>query len=192
MARHEITDASERILQATLEVAGNGVRGSFSTLEIAEKAGVSEFTVFSRYKNKDRLLEAANDFCFESYFGLLVKATKRHKGDLEGLFNEIIDALLKAPSLVRFSGTYALIFPRQGDIEKYDQFFLKLKERFSSLEPVVPLRDNLNNGYLICYMVQEVVQDALYIISGEIPDNEASRKTMYSLFSRGAGVLLKV
>jgi AcrR family transcriptional regulator len=192
MPRHEIADAQEKVLLATLEVAGGGIRGSFSTREIAERAGVSEFTVFSRYKTKEALIDACNDYLFEQFFKLNLKVVQEHTNDLEGIFNGIVDGLLSYPLYTRFAGNYTLAYPRAGSLDKYEVFVKKFTENWALLNPYIPFKDDKNTYDVFIYGVQEMIQDALFMISGEVSNTPANRKTMYLLFSKGLEKFLTI
>jgi AcrR family transcriptional regulator len=83
MPRKEIEGAEEKIILATIEVAGVGVRDAYSTKEIGEKAGLSEFTVFSRFKNKENLMDACNAYVFNAFYQMYLEplqSTKKIRG----------------------------------------------------------------------------------------------------------------
>ena len=192
MPRHEIANAQEKVLLATLEVAGGGTRGSFSTREIAERAGVSEFTVFSRYKTKEALIDACNEYLFQQFFKLNLKIVQEHPNDLEAVFNGIVDGLLSYPLYTRFAGNYALVYPRAGSLDKYADFVKKFTESWATLNPYLPFTDQKNTYDVFIYGTQEMIQDALFLISGEVQNTPENRKTMYLLFSKGLEKFLTI
>lgn len=66
MGRKALVGAEEKILTATILIGGAQTGdSSFSTKEVALSAGISEYVIFSHYKNKDNLQAKALLFCHE-------------------------------------------------------------------------------------------------------------------------------
>jgi AcrR family transcriptional regulator len=191
MGRHEIAGAEEKILLATIEVAGNETRGTFSTKEVALRAGVSEFTVFSHFHDKETLLLAVEDKLYNEFYEEELRQAERFQSDSEGLFNALIDYFLARPSILRFVGNYSPIFPREEELGSYEAFMARLEQkkpivRFSSSFVPTPY-----DGSLILYALREIVSDGLYLLSG-ISDTRPTRHAMYVLFAQGANAFVKV
>lgn len=191
MGRHEIAGAEEKILLATIEVAGNETRGTFSTKEVALRSGVSEFTIFSRFHDKETLLSAVEERLYQEFFEEEIREAEHYQTDGEGLFNALIDYFLKRPSTLRFIGNYSPIFPREEELASYEAFM----KRLALKKPVVHLANGFNktpyDGSLILYALREIVSDGLYLLSG-VPNNSENRHAMYVLFAQGANAFVKV
>jgi AcrR family transcriptional regulator len=192
MSRREIEGLEDKIIQATIEIAGRNPRGSFSTKEIADRIFISEFTVFSRFKSKERLIDACNDYVFEQFTAAFAMGAGKHPKDAEGFFNEMLDWLLGHASYALFAGNYCLAFPRAGSLEKYEAFFKNLEQSFAAVKEVLSFPDRDSYISAVTFGLQEVLQDALFILSKEIPDTPANRKTMFALFDKGAQDYLTV
>jgi AcrR family transcriptional regulator len=186
MPRKEIEGAEEKIILATIEVAGVGVRDAYSTKEIGEKAGLSEFTVFSRFKNKENLLHACNDFVFNAFYNLYTATLAQHKQDPEGFFNAMLTGMIGLPSYVRFAASYSLVFPREGDVAEYSAFSDLVETKFEDSNLLFPLANRADFTLLVNFALQEMLQDALFIISGELQDTPEIRASMAGLFFHGA------
>ena len=92
---------SERLLAVAREVfLERGIRAT--TLEVAERAGVSEGSLFHRFKSKEALFSAAMDFDHESTPGRLVEAV----AEIEEL--EPAEALMRLSTMLLEVGKIAL------------------------------------------------------------------------------------
>src|SRR5688572_11694182 len=92
---------SERLLAVAREVfLERGIRAT--TLEVAERAGVSEGSLFHRFKSKEALFSAAMDFDHENAPGRLVAAV----GEIEEL--EPAEALTRLSTALLEVGKVAL------------------------------------------------------------------------------------
>lgn len=193
MARKEIPGIEDKLIEATLEVAGNDVRGTFSTKEIGTRCGVSEFTVFDHFTSKEHLIDVCNQVVFDRFFALESEARLANLNNPEGFFNQVLDRLLAVPSLVRFAGNYSLVFPREGSLEKYEAFSQMCTERWKDSTPLLPGMDKGADYFsLLAFAAQELIQDALYILSGEIKDTPEVRKAMYGLVFGGLSDFVKI
>lgn len=83
MGRREIAGAENKIILATIAVAGNETRGTFSTKEIALRAGVSEFTIFSHFHDKETLLDAADRYLYDRFYQNEIALAERYPKDFE-------------------------------------------------------------------------------------------------------------
>jgi AcrR family transcriptional regulator len=192
MGRKEIEGLDEKLIQATFEVAGNSPRGSFSTKEIGIRCGVSEFTVFDHFKSKENLIDVCNQRIYDDFHKGDLEAHRLYNKDPEAFFNYLLDRFLEKPAMVRFAGNYSLVFPREGSLDKYDLFYKMAVERFKETSPNVNIEDSTNSVAYIVFLIQEILQDALFIISGEVKDTKENRKVMYSLVFQGLEKFIKL
>ena len=191
MGRHEIEGAEEKILLATIEVAGNETRGTFSTKEVALRAGVSEFTVFSHFHDKESLLSTVEKRLYDEFYQEELALSARYPNDAESLFNALIDYALSRPSALRFIGNYAPIFPREEELASYEEFMARLKEKKPCLPDEDTLKEETFRDCLTLYAIREIVSDGLYLLSG-VKNTSEIRKAMYQLFAHGANAFVKV
>jgi hypothetical protein len=77
-------------------------------------------------------------------------------------------------------------------LDKYADFVKKFTESWATLKPYLPFKDEKNTYDVFIYGVQEMIQDALFIISGEVQNTPENRKTMYLLFSKGLEKFLTI
>jgi AcrR family transcriptional regulator len=191
MGRRGIVGAENKIIVATVAVAGQEIRGSFSTKEVALKAGVSEFTIFSHFHDKESLLEAADQFLFERFCLEETRLEKLYLPDEEALFNGLLDYFLSDVSALRFIGNYSALFPREGEIDSYEAFtkrFEKAKPfHLASLADLSPKKERIRSFFAL----REIVNDAL-ILSTLLNDSPCLRKTMFALIKEGASHFVRL
>jgi AcrR family transcriptional regulator len=185
MPRKPIEGADERIIQATFVVGGNSPRGSLSTREVAAEAGLSEFTIFSRFKSKEALIEACNQVTYDRFLTANLEAAKKFPNDFEQAFYFVLDLLLANPNMTKFSGNYSLVFPRQDDIDAYAVFLQHFREKWAPMLPFIGAPDKEIGYRVLIFSIREMLQDALYLVSNEVKDTPNNRKTMFTLFSGG-------
>jgi len=185
MPRKPIENADERIIEATFKIGGNSPRGSLSTKDIAVEAGLSEFTIFSRFKTKENLINVCNAITYDVFLKSNIKASENHKDDRRAFFDEVLDELIANAEMTKFAGNYSLAFPRQDSVQAYAVFFDSFYEKWRPMFAYFPLESDEQKFRVITYGVREIVQDALYIVSGEIKDIPENRNLMYDLFYGG-------
>lgn len=191
MGRREIAGAENKIILATIAVAGNETRGTFSTKEIALRAGVSEFTVFSHFHDKETLLDAADRYLYDRFYQNEIALAERYPKDFERFFNGLLDFFLADPSALRFIGTYSDLFPRQEDISDYEEFIHRFETHPPLSERYFVYKTTPFSYALTLYGLREVVTDALVLLT-LISDTPALRHTMYLLYTKGANAFVKV
>jgi AcrR family transcriptional regulator len=192
MGRKEIEGLDEKLIQATFEVAGNSPRGTFSTKEIGIRCGVSEFTVFDHFKSKENLIDVCNQRIYDDFHEADLEAHRLYSKEPKKFFNYLLDRFLEKPAMVRFAGNYCLVFPREGSLDKYDDFYQMTIKRFAETDPIVKIADNTNEVAFIVFLLQELLQDALFIISGEVKDTPENRSVMYKLVFEGVEEFIKL
>jgi len=185
MPRKPIENADERIIEATFKIGGNSPRGSLSTKDIAVEAGLSEFTIFSRFTTKENLISTCNGIAYEIFLKANLQASNNHKGDRRAFFDEVLDKLIGSAEMTKFAGNYSLVFPRQDSVKAYAVFFDSFHEKWKPLFDYFPLETEEQKFRVIAYGVREIIQDALYIISGEVKDTPENRTVMFDLFYGG-------
>jgi AcrR family transcriptional regulator len=189
MSRRIIENADEKIIEASIRVGAARKDGSLSTRDIAKVAGVSEYVIFSHFKNKKNLLTACLHVVEKRFFEADLQAAKDHSSDYFAFFNELLDWCLSHPVDTQFLLTYSLLLPRVGRDDEYADYMAYLADFWA---PVKPLDVVNTQGYtlqewlsMIGYDLRYVLFDAAYLLSGKFVDNEATRKTMCGLLLNG-------
>lgn len=181
MGRKKVDASDAEILQKTIEVASKEERGTCSTREIADRCKISEYVIFDRFKSKDNLLKEATKFITARFFAWDKEFRMRYGADREGFFNAYLDRLLSAPEDTRFAGNYLLVFPRQGDLEQVATFAEDVRDKIAA----AGAQNDPNAFFLFVYEAQEVVQDALLILSHQLEDTAENRHLMFTLIHNG-------
>ena len=96
----------DALVQATIkEGASNPSNKRFSTKTIAERCGVSEFTLFTLFKTKDALVESALDEA-RNDFVLAIQKAVRSSSDVETLVKALVYQAFSAPEETIFYANY--------------------------------------------------------------------------------------
>jgi AcrR family transcriptional regulator len=192
MARPPLEGIDEKILATTIAYAATRTQGSFSTKEIADQCGISEFTIYQHFKTKKNLIQVACSRLEKAFLAEDEKAFKEHADDYQAFFDEILDFLLAHPLEIKFAANYSLVFPREGQNEDYPDFMGRLSAGFVNLKPILGVQVNQQEYLtLVCFSVREMIQDALYILGGVLSDTPENRKTMARLTGYGIGSFKK-
>jgi hypothetical protein len=99
---------------------------------------------------------------------------------------------LAYPLYTRFAGNYALAYPRAGSLDKYAAFAKKFTDNWGLLRPYMAFKDDKDTYDVFVYGIQEMIQDALFMISGEVQNTPANRETMFLLFANGLAKFLTI
>jgi AcrR family transcriptional regulator len=185
MARPFLSNADERILAATIQVAGSSKAGFFSTEEIAKLAGLSEFTIYNRFKNKKQLIAKANDYSLHIFLTLYEGLAKKSK-DTEEFFDQFIETLVAHPYWVYFGLNYSLVYPRLRQAGEYKIFKEELHDFLITHRDL--FRPDVNDEQwfrLFTYGVRSLLGSAVLILDAAEKDTSDNRKVMYLLTYKG-------
>jgi hypothetical protein len=186
MGRKAILDADQKIVDAAIEVGGtSNAKVLFSTVDIGAKAGVSEFVVFSRFKNKEGLLYAA-----------LSEATHRRSAELARLvalhlsFEAVTEGLerylINHPAETMFLINYGESIPKiAGSNALNEAFILNCKKDMHLFDDYYVFPDE--ESQLIAYTsyIRNVLYDAQFVLSGFEEFDEHCAQTASSLLCSG-------
>lgn len=96
----------ESFIKATIsEGAINPSNKGFSTKEIAKLCGVSEFSLFMRFKTKDNLIKAAIDYVNDHFIAASKKAALGSR-DLEDFVRKLVYYGFSQPEQMEFLANY--------------------------------------------------------------------------------------
>lgn len=192
MSRHPLPNVEERILQATFAVAGNSEPNRFSTQEIAEKAGLSEFVIYDHFKTKENLIAEGRAYIFDEFVDALLAQVERTP-DFLPFFNAMLDYALARSDELRFALTYDDLFPRSQLPKDYASYKAKVSERIvAPLEKKIPLAEDLELCYQVSdHWMREYLLDAELLLNGTIADTPQNRRWMGELIYWGFSFLTK-
>jgi AcrR family transcriptional regulator len=106
MSRKPIADIDSKIIHATISLGGtNDANRDFSTKDIATSCGVSEFVIFSHFKNKDQLMIAADHAVYRKIIGEARLLTE-NPISMHDFVNLYLDWFLAHPELTFFALNY--------------------------------------------------------------------------------------
>lgn len=173
------------ILAAIEEGAENPSNKGFSTKDISEKCGVSEFTLFTLFKTKDNLVKAANDYIMNSFVEASKKAAIASK-DVESYIQKLIYYGFSKPLEMEFLANYGLW---NGKVETdpdrikedHTRSIIASKEAFHFLKEV-----NDEDLFLIwSFVSRHINYFVLMVYDGILPDSPAYRDRCAKLLAKG-------
>jgi AcrR family transcriptional regulator len=180
VGRKVINNVEEKILLATIEVGGrNRANILFSTKEIAQLAGISEFTIYSHFKDKKNLLSKALVFATNIRSAELKRLVDLSL-PLEDVIRGLEDFLVARPSLTTFFINYGECIPKIGNP---DSSFLAFKERCRQdchlLEPYLNYPNEETAFLIYSSFVRNLLLDVEMILSGgAVHDSEYERTVL--------------
>jgi AcrR family transcriptional regulator len=189
MPRHKIEGIDEKILLATIEVAGSTiVPNRYSTKEIARLCNISEYVIFSHFKTKGNLIAQTTSLILKIY-GTTMRRALEKVDNFQDLFLALLDEALRYPHGADFCINYAHIFPRAKMAPDYESFRQDVKEVLDDLYARFPLKEEYDNDtykYLLwSNLTRELVANAKLIIHREVPDTPEIRLAMAQNVSLG-------
>lgn len=104
----EVEDIETKILYATVQLLEDGGVNNATTRKIANKANVSEVTIFRKFKNKDNLLKEATKFYSEYFLEKIddvfdVDENEDIYSILKTIWNNVIDIFSDDLNLIKVS-----------------------------------------------------------------------------------------
>lgn len=104
----EVEDIETKILYATVQLLEDGGVNNATTRRIANKANVSEVTIFRKFKNKDNLLKEATKFYSEYFLEKIddvfdVDENEDIYSILKTIWNNVIDIFSDDLNLIKVS-----------------------------------------------------------------------------------------
>ena len=127
-------EIDNKILDMTIQVAGESEANRFSTREIAAKLGISEYMIFDHFHDKDNLLNLADERVADYYYASILKWGPQSANFFE-FFSHIMDDLLSVSSHGAFAINYCRVFPRYEKASDFSFSRSNVKKR--SIPPPV-------------------------------------------------------
>lgn len=119
---------NEKLLLSTIqEGAENPSNKGFSTKKIAERCAVSEFTLYTIFKTKDDLVQAAIDFIMAD-FSSYAKTNALYSKDMKDYVKKLLTYGFSHPEFTAFLANYGL-WTGKGD-EKTDSLQYDFQKSF--------------------------------------------------------------
>lgn len=186
MGRKAILDADQKIIDAAIEVGGtSNANVLFSTVDIAQKAGVSEFVVFSRFQNKEGLLYRA-----------LAEATRRRSEEFARLvalhlpFEKVTEGLerylINHPTETMFLINYGESVPKITGFNTLHEAFIKnCKKDMHLFDDYYAFPDEETQLIAYTSYIRNVLYDAQFVLSGFEEFDEHYAQVASSLLCSG-------
>lgn len=143
MARRKLdADLAEKILDEVMRETAQGGTGHVSTLKIAAKLGISEPTVFLRYKSKQILMDAAFSLAWQRFNhlpGYAVVRSKAQAVSFEDFRPVFQDKLIHRKEVIYLHHYLASIYYHHDFVKQVRQeYFARLDETILSLYGPLP------------------------------------------------------
>lgn len=167
MGRKPLAGADEKILEAAIEVGGtSNANVLFSTEIIAEKAGVSEFAVFSRFQNKENLIIRALSLATARRTAVL-KALVDAKLPFKDVVKGVESYLIQHPYETLFLVNYGESCARIGSSDQLHALFNKQCQIDRHLlDPYFHFDDEMTALIAYSTFIRNVLNDAQFVLSG--------------------------
>lgn len=189
MAFRKLDNIDEKIIQATIRIAGKHEANHFSTKQVADELGISEYVIYAHFKTKDNLLNAC-DARIASEFYAEVRHLVPLYTNFYDFFSALLDFELKGGERNAFAINYCRVFPRYEKASDFASFRSALQELLQELLPYFPLGKSTDPFATWCFFVREFVCDAQLLIDRHIKDTPENRHFMAQCLYEGFAPLL--
>lgn len=173
------------VLSAIHEGAGNPSNKGFSTKKIAENCGVSEFTLFTKFKTKENLVSAALD-SIESGFAAEAKKAAGSSRDVSDYVTRLIYFGFSHPEEMIFLANYGFW---DGEAGADTRSLLKEKDRsIRYARSVFAFNPGLSDtAILLCwaYLIRHLDYFVEGVYNGLFADSPAHRLECGRLLAKG-------
>lgn len=182
----------ERLISEAIALGGsNEANREFSTKDIAKKTGVSEPTLFSRFVNKNALIDAAISRCadhFTAYGSELLESGIVGRAWMGKMIDHQIDK--KEESIFLLNYTHSIDrgpHPEEATVS----FRVVVTEAGRKLLPHNEFKND--EELFICFssISRMILYAVAYIVSGVWPNNEEVRDAAYALSVGGLNSFLE-
>lgn len=191
MSKRVIEDADKRILRATIKLGGSSnPNKDFSTKDIAAESGVSEFLIFSRYKNKTNLMQEADSYCY-TLVRSGAKTIANNVIRVPDFINAFLDWLLVHPEIVYFTLNYGHGVPHVEEIPLKDEKTYLSKRMEDADYFFNHFKTKGTFAYLVMwdYLLKTLLYSAGSLLSHEYPDSPDFRNHLCTLVDKGLNSL---
>lgn len=181
-----MTPMEEKILRATIEVAGRGEPHRFSTKDVAALTGVSEFMVYDLFKTKENLIAQADALVAQDYYGLVLAEAQNFRG-YEHLMNTLYDFFRLHPYNILFAINYCRVFPQVVLPKDYEVFKATLMEGIDQIGSLHPFAEGIDPFSAWNDFTREVIAQCYFFIAHPEADTPKTRRMMARLLFEGVG-----
>jgi AcrR family transcriptional regulator len=180
------------ILEAGIQVAGTHPANIFNTKEVASIAGISEFSVYERFKSKENLLNKIDEYIAADFYQQLTSIAPKAK-NFEEFFSQWLDYQIAHPYRNAFSISYCRVFPRHELASDYRFWCQAAQGAIDYVLPFYPLKAEAkpHEVKLWCFWCQELFVDAQLLAEKRISDTSANRQIMAQSVEEGFVPFLK-
>jgi len=179
-----------KILEMTIEVAGESEPNRFSTREIAARLGISEFMVFNHFHDKDNLINLCDEKAASDYYDSVLKWAPLCS-DFHDFFSHVMDEHIALRTHDAFAINYCRVFPRYEKASDFAIFKANVELTIRSVIRYFPLAHPEDAFALWCFFTREFACDAQLFIDRRLPDTPKIRYLMADLIYEGFGKQLK-
>ena len=156
----EVKDTETKILYATVQLLEEGGINNATTRRIADKAHVSEVTIFRKFKNKDNLLNEASKFYSEYFLNKLDYVFEIDEDEdlvsiLKSLWNNILYLFEDDLNLIKIS------IEDMRTVSLGDSTFKKISEKVINNLKII-LEKQINKGKISKEVNIEVLSLNIY------------------------------
>ena len=156
----EVKDTETKILYATVQLLEEGGINNATTRRIADKAHVSEVTIFRKFKNKDNLLNEASKFYSEYFLNKLEYVFEIDEDEdlvsiLKSLWNNILYLFEDDLNLIKIS------IEDMRTVSLGDSTFKKISEKVINNLKII-LEKQINKGKISKEVNIEVLSLNIY------------------------------
>lgn len=186
MSRKPIENLEDKIIHATISFGGtNDANRDFSTKDIAKACGVSEFTIYSHFKNKDQLMIAADHAVYHKIVGE-AKLLANHPIFFHDFVNLFMDWLISHPELTFFALNYGHGVPHVVPIKDNH----KVHQQEIALDARVFLNhfDIHDDDVFVlvwAYMLRHLLYFASHLLNFPALDTPKERQRMEEIINHG-------
>jgi AcrR family transcriptional regulator len=188
MGRKSLSQVKERILKTAIEMGGaNKANVDFSTKEIANQCGISEFTLFERFGTKEGLISEALVSICDQGLAEFKKWVFEEKIPFEAFERRCLDYFLSHPTevmfLINYSEATARIVRNPQEFERYHAYIVQNFDAF--VIPYFGDHGEVENFLIWNALMRRLLMDAQFVLSGLYPDEQSYRDLSSQLTMKG-------
>lgn len=187
MGRKPIPGIEEKIVLAAIAIGGSHDSNvAFSTKEIAARVGVSEFTVFDRFVNRQGLIRAClkqitNDFLLEVW-----PVTKRPETTFETLIKKADSYFFAHPEETIFTCNYSpLALQSRDDPALYETVFLAVKGQVQIFKKYLDFGNDDLTASAWTSILRRILFRDRFVLSGLAKNDPYYQESSYQMLGEG-------
>jgi AcrR family transcriptional regulator len=184
MSYRNLGDIDAEIIKTTVRIAAKNEENRFSTREIANELGISEYVIFSHFESKEKLIAA----CVAKIGGFFLEEMDNafnNAKDFYEAFDHLIDYFKKNPCYCSFGINYFRSFPRYEKPYDYEDYQKRMRPTLQSFFKKHPLKEGVDYFAVSAYIVREIACYARLLIDKRVNDTPDNRHFMARLIIAG-------